>query len=152
MRREFDRWRRGVARVMRDLSAMDHGFGGGAAGVDASAAEMAFFNQRHSPAMIGQTMRKRIPRLAGPDNDGIVFHRQPSPGARSRSQISSNAFGSLFPKPNLGSSQQRKADEAAYQEFFAFIFDLHFDAVDLASFGIQYFSTLILIALLCQSP
>jgi hypothetical protein len=56
---------------------MNHGLGGGAAYVDASATEVFFLDKRDGPTEIGEAMSKRIAGLAGADNDGVVLHGDP---------------------------------------------------------------------------
>ena len=63
-----------VARVMRHLCRSDHRLRGRAAGVDACAAEMGSLDQSNGQAALGDRGRKRISRLPGADDDGVVFH------------------------------------------------------------------------------
>src|ERR1700681_1326433 len=66
---------RSVPSVMRDLRGGDHCFCGCAAGVNAGAAEVRFLNESDGPAAFGEGIGKRIARLTGADDDGVVlFH------------------------------------------------------------------------------
>jgi hypothetical protein len=66
---------RSVLRVMRDLRRSDHCLRRCAAGVNTSAAEVRFLDERDGPAAFGESVGKRIARLAGADDDGVVlFH------------------------------------------------------------------------------
>src|SRR5437773_4920208 len=47
--RSIDAPARGVSRIVSDLRAVDHCFGGRAADVDARATEMLFLDERHRP-------------------------------------------------------------------------------------------------------
>jgi hypothetical protein len=71
----------GVARVVSDLSAMDHGLGGSAAHIDASATQIFSLDERDGPAKIGEAMSERIAGLAGADDDGVEFHGNPPESA-----------------------------------------------------------------------
>src|SRR6266850_78960 len=55
---------RGVPCVVSDLRAMNHRFGRRATDVDAGAPKIFFFDQRHGPSEIGETMREGITALA----------------------------------------------------------------------------------------
>jgi hypothetical protein len=66
---------RSVPRVMRDLRGSDHRFRGRAAGVNAGAAEVRFLDESNGPAAFSEGIGKRIARLSGADDDGVVlFH------------------------------------------------------------------------------
>src|ERR1700732_966582 len=60
---------RSFPRVMRDLRGSDHCFCGCAAGVNAGAAEVRFLNESDSPAAFGESVGKRVARLAGADDE-----------------------------------------------------------------------------------
>ncbi len=60
---------------MRDLRGSDHCFRGRAAGVNAGAAEVRFLDESDGPAAFGEGVGKRIARLSGANDDGVVlFH------------------------------------------------------------------------------
>ncbi len=85
---------RGVARVMGNLRAVNHRFGGSAADVDAGATEILLFDERDRPAEIRQVISKRVPALARADDNGVVFHADGPPersGPKHTTGCSSNA-------------------------------------------------------------
>src|SRR5260370_1097199 len=55
---------RGVSRILSNLRAVDHCFGGRAADVDACPAQILFLYKRDRPAQIGEPIRERIAGLA----------------------------------------------------------------------------------------
>ncbi len=63
-----------VSGVVSDLRAMDHRFSRRTTDIDASAAEILFFDERHGPAEIRQTIPERIAGLTRADNDSVIFH------------------------------------------------------------------------------
>ena len=70
---------RGVARIVGDSRAMDHGLGGRATDVDARATEVFLFDERHGPSQIREAISEGIAGLAGADDDGVIFHRKKPP-------------------------------------------------------------------------
>ena len=54
----------GIAGVVGDLGALDHGLGRRATRIDAGPTQVRFLNQRHAPTAIGEVLRKRITALA----------------------------------------------------------------------------------------
>src|SRR5689334_21075632 len=72
--RSIDAPARGISRVVSDLCAVNHSLGWGAAGVDASAAEILLLDERHGPAPIREPIRERIASLARTNDDGVIFH------------------------------------------------------------------------------
>jgi hypothetical protein len=52
----------------------------------------------------------------------------------------------------LAASKEGYADKAAHFEFLSAVGELHLGAVSLAVLGIEYFSALILVSLLCKTP
>src|SRR5207249_9844099 len=77
--RRVDTPKRGVSRIVSDLRAVDHCFGGRTAGVDARAAQMLLLDERDGPSQVGEPISERISGLAGADDDGVVFHADGPP-------------------------------------------------------------------------
>jgi hypothetical protein len=75
--RSVDTPPRGVSRVVSDLRAMDHRFGGRATNVDARATQVLFLDKRYIPSQIGEPMSERVASLTGADDDRVVFHGDP---------------------------------------------------------------------------
>src|SRR5438552_1640072 len=73
---------RGVSRIVSDLRAMNHCLGGGAASVDAGAAQMLLLDERDGPSQVGEPISERISGLAGADDDGVVFHAEGPPDCK----------------------------------------------------------------------
>src|SRR6266481_1019292 len=69
--RSVDAPARGVSRVVGNVATVNHRFGGSAADVDAGAAEILLFDERDGPAEIRQVIGKRVPALAGTDDDSV---------------------------------------------------------------------------------
>ncbi len=68
-----------VSRVVSNLRAMDHRFGGSASDVDARAAEILLFDERHRPAQVSEAISQGIAALARADDDRVVFHGKRPP-------------------------------------------------------------------------
>jgi len=69
-----------IARIAGYPGASDHGFGGGAAGVDAGASELVALDKRDSPAVNDQLIGERITTLSWADhNGGVCGHPAYSP-------------------------------------------------------------------------
>src|SRR5260370_36923475 len=68
---------RGVSRVVSDLRAVNHRFGGRAANIDARAAKILFLDERYRPSQIREPISERVAGLAGTDDDRVGFHGEP---------------------------------------------------------------------------
>src|SRR5437870_9746653 len=63
-----------VSCVMRNLRAVHHGLRRGASHVDARSSKMLFLNQGDRPSQVRKAKAEGVARLAGADNDGVIFH------------------------------------------------------------------------------
>jgi hypothetical protein len=80
------------------LGGGDHGLGRRTAGVDAGAAQLILFDERHGPAVVGQFLRKRVARLPGTNHDGVVVrHECPSKNVlRGEARVGQRSHGSSY--------------------------------------------------------